>query len=197
MRAYHDEIVDNVVAYIAQRYYDETQKYIPQMILYKVLAFFDFACLKKYGRPCTELVYNALEMGPVPYELYNDVRKGVNYKTECSYDDEHILRTFIATSTPNMDYISVNEKKILDNIIDFVLKNKVYSKKISRLSHNLPAWKKAIQRGVNSTMDYGDAFDNLLGKSDDEKSLTEERYEFYKEMQELQDRLCVQNSRTI
>lgn len=196
MKAYHDETVDNVITYIAKRYYDKKNKYIPQMIMYKILAFFDFACLKSQGTPCTELVYNALEFGPVPLDLYNERIKGVGYKIKHSNDDSG-AKWFIPVKFPNMDYISENNKKLLDNIIDFIVDKNISANKASKLSHNLPAWQKARERGHNSVMDYADAFDNIFSKNESELTEIEKRYLMYKEVLNVQNRLSLQNKQTI
>lgn len=78
-RAYHRQIVGNVVAYIADRYFQEKKCLIDQMLLYQILAFFDFKCVTKLGKPCTELDFRARKVGPVPEELYNDKKKSKNH----------------------------------------------------------------------------------------------------------------------
>lgn len=70
MKAYHDQIVDNAVAYIAQQYKLATGRDIVQILMYKILALFDYQCLRETGEPCTELAYKAHERGPVPQQLY-------------------------------------------------------------------------------------------------------------------------------
>lgn len=68
-RAYHKQIVGNVIAYIADRYFKKTGRLIEQAELNEILALFDFTCVKEIGRPCTELTYIATENGPVAQEL--------------------------------------------------------------------------------------------------------------------------------
>lgn len=88
-RVYHKEIVGNVVAYIADRYFQKNNFFIYQMVMYKILAFFDFQCVIKHGKPCTELDFRARKMGPVPEELYNNS------------DFENALKDFFITIRDN------------------------------------------------------------------------------------------------
>lgn len=84
MRVFHNKIIDNTVSYIAKRYQDFYGEPINQMRMYKILALFDFECVKKIGRPCTELTYLALKKGPVPSELYNeDESKYKSFSSNC------------------------------------------------------------------------------------------------------------------
>lgn len=68
-RAYHKQIAGNVIAYIADRYFQKTGHLIEQSELSKMLALFDFTCVREIGRPCTELEFKAGKDEPVAQEL--------------------------------------------------------------------------------------------------------------------------------
>ncbi|MCR5124236.1 MAG: hypothetical protein K6B43_03470 [Treponema sp.] len=64
-----DNITENVVAYIAERYFSLTNKFIAQILMYKILALVDFRSVSEVGIPCTSLEYWADKRGPVPHAL--------------------------------------------------------------------------------------------------------------------------------
>lgn len=182
MQAYHNETVDNVVAYIAKRYYEEAGKYIVQMLMYKILALFDFQCVRELGLPCTELSYMALEMGPVPDELYNDKIKGTKYRVDYKENfDGHISKFYISVDEPDMNYVSKYEQEMLDSIIDEFVSKSITAKQASKLTHErIAAWRKTRKMKPNSIIDYGDEFDNLADKSEDDMTAAEIAYSQYR-----------------
>lgn len=182
MRAYHEETVDNVVTYIAKRYHEGTGKYIVQMLMYKILALLDFQCVKELGLPCTELSYRALEMGPVPDELYNNKTAGTKYivRHEENFSG-NITRLYIAIYDPDMGYISECEKAILDNILDEFISKSITAKQASQITHErIVAWRKTRETNPNGFIDYDDEFDNLAQKSEDEMTCAEREYTQYR-----------------
>ncbi|MEM1672551.1 MAG: DUF4065 domain-containing protein [Archaeoglobaceae archaeon] len=79
MLAFFLKKLPQVIAYFAKSHYQKTKKYLTQAQLYKYLAFLDYFAVKEMGRPVTGLRYIALEQGPVPEELYQDIKKGYSY----------------------------------------------------------------------------------------------------------------------
>ncbi|HTR80260.1 MAG TPA: Panacea domain-containing protein [Bacteroidota bacterium] len=60
----------------AMVYFASALKNPTKMMMYKVLAEFDFRHIEQTGLPVTNLEYEAWEMGPVPRELHNEITKG-------------------------------------------------------------------------------------------------------------------------
>ena len=183
MRAYHEEIIDNVVSYIAQRYYSAFHRNITQTLLFKVLALLDFRSLRQNGRPCLELTYSARERGPVPEQLYNrDLSAYKAFTVKEKKYDRYNTRYFISTKVPNLDYLSPSEIAILNGIIDQFISEKVNGSKASEITHKeIKAWKLAYDREPNSLMSYDDEFDNLENKDEGDMTIPELNYMKYRE----------------
>ncbi len=182
-RAYHRQIVGNVVAYIADRYFQEKNSLVYQMVMYKILAFFDFKCVAELGKPCTELDFRARKMGPVPEELYNDSDFENSLKEFFITIKDGSKKQYKCNCQPDLDYISPKEKEILDCVIDRFLTENIGAKKASDLSHEeIRAWQKAYDRTPNSQMLYADEFDrNVFSADEDELSLPEYTLKMYNE----------------
>lgn len=183
MRAYHKQIVDNVISYIAKKYQDCYSEPINQMKMYKILALFDFTSVKKFGRPCTELTYLALQKGPVPNELYNGDESIYEHFTTKRFDvNGKTYKYYISTIDPDLDYFSKKEITLLNEIIDYFIKNNLTSNEASDFTHTkISSWKKAWDRKPNSIMKYADEFDRLYEKKEEELSPEEERFIIYNE----------------
>ena len=164
-KAYHHEIVGNVIAYIAKRYHEHNGYNIYQMPMYKILALFDFQCVKKLGSPCLELDFRARRMGPVPEELYN------NKQFEDSFTEFKTIRSMTqdgqqrkpneCTCTPDLDYLSTDEQNILEESINRLID--CDAKEASEISHKfVKAWSAAFNRTPNSQMLYAEEFDRNI-----------------------------------
>ena len=182
-RAYHKEIVGNVIAYIADRYFQKNSYLIYQMVMYKILAFFDFQCVTEQGKPCTELDFRARKMGPVPEELYNNADFESSLKDFFITIKDNQKKQYKCVCKPDLDYISPKEKEILDSVIDRFLTENIDAKKASDLSHEeISAWKKAYDRTPNSQMLYADEFDkNIFTVDEEDLTLPEYTLKMYNE----------------
>lgn len=181
-RAYHKQIVGNVIAYIAKRYKEELGYEIHQMVMYKILALFDFTCVRMFGEPCTELDFRAKKMGPVPSELYKNPETEntfSEFKTVITKDNNgQEKKKYECACEPDLDYISEGEKKVLDKIINRFISEKISAKRASDISHQeIKAWKKAFDRSPDSQMLYAEEFDRNIF-STDENELTPQEYTF-------------------
>ena len=183
MRAYHNQIIDNAVSYIAKRYYDAFNEPINQMRMYKILSLFDYACVSQIGRPCTEFTYLALQMGPVPNELYNgDESIYSGFVTKRFDVNGKVYKYYISITEPDMDYFSAKERKILDEIIDEFIEKNLTTNQASDLTHKrIKAWKKAWAKNPNGKMSYSDEFDDIFSKDKDNLSPEEEHFLIYNE----------------
>jgi len=183
--AYKKEKIENAICFFASEYQKRANRHIPQTILYKMLAFFDFNVLKNTGKPSLELEYRAMKNGPVPIEIY-DNRK-IPYETECFKFIQTSPQNFIIESKkePDLDYFSDFELKIMAEIIIKYGHRKIPQKELSNLicddSHNeIKAWEIAWNRKENSKIEYDDVFDkNIFSKPDSELSGAEKTYLIY------------------
>lgn len=181
MRAYHKQIVENAISYIAKKYQEAFDEPINQMKMYKILSLFDFSCITQIGRPCTELNYIALKMGPVPNELYNGDESIYSTFTTKKFDVNGLVyKYYLSTIEPNMEYFSKKEIEILDGIIKNFIDNKLTTIQASELTHKtIKAWKKAWDRQNNSPMLYSDEFDDIFSKKESELTPIEEHFLIY------------------
>jgi len=186
MIAYREEKIKNAIGYFASEYQNRTQRDIPQTILYKMLAFFDFNVLKNTGKPALELEYMAMRNGPVPIRIYEN--RKILYETDCFKFIQTGPRNFVIKSKkePKLDYFSEYELKILEEIINRyghrIIPQKELSKKICDDSHaEIKAWQIAWDIGENSIIDYDYVFDeNLSSKPKSDLTTAENTYLIYK-----------------
>lgn len=90
--------------------------------VFKILYFSDRKYLHEYGRPITGDTYIAMEAGPVPSKVYDicKIVRGDSYCTDdelsklLSVEDWMYLKT---REKADMDKISPNEKKVIDDCI--------------------------------------------------------------------------------
>lgn len=67
--------IQNAIAFLAEKFKEKAGRPISQTFLYKLLAYVDFTSLKKYGIPTLGLKYVAMDRGPVPIEIYNEIKE--------------------------------------------------------------------------------------------------------------------------
>lgn len=184
MIAYKTEKRNNAICFFAQEVYKLRKQYLPQTLLYKLLAFLDFSSIEKLGKPALELGYRAYKNGPVPVGIYNN-REG--YKTDCFKFEKRGTNRFVVISTKeaDLDYFSEFEIEIMNYLLDKYIKNNLDMKKIidkiCEDSHNdIKAWKVAYDRKKNSGINYSDTFEEIDKKEDDKLSIQEERFLVYR-----------------
>lgn len=164
MIPYQKEKLENAVCFFAAEHYKKTHHRLYQTFLYKYLALFDFGYLKTYGKPALELTYKAMQMGPVPKELYE------------SRDDPHLSNIFkfikdeenhivvVASKKPNLDYFSKREIDMMKELIEIYGQSYITSGLMSDASHEvILAWKRTWEKHRNAIIDFslefpGDVF---------------------------------------
>ena len=82
MIPYRNEKIQSAVAFFAKQHYKKTKRLLYQTYLYKYLAFLDFLSLRETGIPALGLVYSAMDLGPVPIEIYGN-KKARHSKKIC------------------------------------------------------------------------------------------------------------------
>ncbi|MBO4640655.1 MAG: SocA family protein [Treponema sp.] len=176
---YNKQIVENAVGYVAKLYWKKTNKHIDQVILYKILAFSDFECVRNTGRPLTSLNYYAEKMGPVPHTLKN--LKSEVYNKTISNENSG-MPVFICLKEPNLDLFSDYELNILDKYVSRAVNEKWTAETASELSHKeIKAWQIAIDNNYpHKLMNYADEFGpDFKNKKETERTSAEQNYAMY------------------
>jgi uncharacterized phage-associated protein len=130
MIVYKKEKLNNAICYFVSEHYRRTGRYLSQTILYKFLAFLDFKTLEKTGKPALELEYKALERGPVPHRIYNNIEK---YEKKGCFTFSRPGNTVIVIPgdrPPDFDYFSETEADIMQGLVDKYSKRGIDQKKI-------------------------------------------------------------------
>ena len=179
MRAYSKEILENVIAYIAQEYPKTAKKELYQTMLYKILALYDFRILRETGRPSLDLKYLAMDHGPVPKELFSNWDKcGFQKVSHASKIDKVSGKeqiTISAVEEPDLDYISEYEKEILDELLGRYARPSVNTAQVSRIAHKeIKSWDKKYKENPNAVIDKLDEFPGVLEKEENKLSYIEE-----------------------
>ncbi len=175
MIPYQKEKIDNAICYFAKEYKTKARRYLPQTMLYKLLAFLDMESVKEIGMPVLGLDYLAMERGPVPPEIYNKKQETALYKFVPVGDKKYDV---ICKGKPNLDYFSDYELEKMERLIFIHANAAVNTKLTSQASHDeLPAWKKAYKKKPDSKIDFEDMFEeNLKDKSPEKLSAAEEHF---------------------
>lgn len=186
MIAYKTEKINNAICFFAQEVYKLRKQYLPQTLLYKLLAFLDFFSIEKLGTPALELKYRAYKKGPVPVGIYN---KREGYQAGCFKFEKRGTSRFIIISTKeaDLDYFSEFEIEIMNYLLDKYIKNNLDMKKIidniCEDSHDdIKAWKVAYDRKKNGRIDYSDTFGEIDKKESNNLSIQEERFLVYRSL---------------
>jgi len=184
MIAYKKEKTINAICFFTNEVYKRTGKYLPQTLLYKLLAFLDFSSVEKLGKPALELGYRAYKNGPVPVGIYNNRER---YQTDCFKFIKRGTNRFIVISTKeaDLDYFSEFEIETMNYLVNKYIRNNLSMKKIidniCEDSHNeIKAWKVAYNRKKNSRIDYSDTFGEIDKKESNKLSIQEERFLVYR-----------------
>lgn len=186
MKAYHAQIVENAVAYIAQQYHHLTGRHIVQILMYKILALFDFQCLRETGEPCTELLYKAHKRGPVPQQLYAEWKDTGLVEKRPARVNGHSAKIFVCRGTPDMDYFSEYERDLLDAIIWRAVDEHWTAQRASQISHDeIRAWSEGRKRS-GFRMLFSDEFEGIYEKEPSQLTFAEQNFLLYSECADAQ-----------
>ena len=134
-------------------YFVGNTKYCHTLKLFKLLNFLDFEHYRQTGRSVTGLSYKAYPNGPVPPELYNDIKQESEEKTSAlgvkeTFDEmnEVLKREFTVKNDFDKTYFTPRELEIMDRLVFFFAE--VKSDVMSAYSHDpkLP-WGKIYRKG--------------------------------------------------
>lgn len=153
------------------------------MYVYKFLAFVDFYSVKERGRPVFGLKYVALKNGPVPSDLYEEIKNISIAETYPYYKviAEGKTKKFYPLEGKELDlsYFAKAELKIIDKVIYILIDASLNSSHYSEASHQgIKAWRKAYEDGEGTPMNYEDEIEDEFLK---------EVLEGYKEVEAIKE----------
>ena len=189
MIIYREQKIENAIAYFASEYYRRKGYASTQMWVYKFLALLDFRILKKTGTPCLGLDYSAMERGPVPIQLYEEVNeKQAFVKGKVCFQSD-VGRVYITnTEEPDLDFFSDAELSEMDALLEEIAQPGMKIDDVIKKTHKeIRSWRIAWNRAQDEhknimPMDYADEFHSIAEKPEEELSPEEERFLCYKGM---------------
>ena len=147
-------------------YFSANVKHPYKLKIFKLLYFLDFYHIKQKGVPVTNLKYYAWEMGPVPKDLYYEIKNGLLPDANESIkiipkqlSDDKEAYEFKAKKPININIFTPREKQIMDNLI-YIFKDAT-AKDMSEITHlkNTPWYKTRKEKGDGEFIDYELAID--------------------------------------
>ncbi|MFZ4439547.1 MAG: Panacea domain-containing protein [Syntrophales bacterium] len=176
MIPYQKEKLENAVCYFAKEHASHTRHRLYQTFLYKYLALFDFGYLRAYGKPALGLTYQAMQMGPVPKELYD--RRDDKDLSKCFafQKDESGHLAVVAKTTPNLDYFSKREIELMNQIVETYAAGYVTAAIMSDASHQeIRAWQHTWKCAPNTVIDFAREFPgDVINKPEHQLTFPEE-----------------------
>ncbi len=153
------------IGYFVKEYYKKVKRFPYQMHIYKFLAFVDFYSVKERGKPIFGLNYIALKNGPVPPDLYEEMKRVKNIKLYPYYkviaEDNKKKFAPLENKKLNLDYFAKNELKIIDKVLYILIEESLNTFHYSEASHQkIKAWRKAFAKGQGTPMKYEDEITN-------------------------------------
>ena len=180
MIPYRKEKIRNAIVFFAKEHRKKTRKPLYQTYLYKYLAFLDFISLREIGRPALELIYKAMQRGPVPIEIYEKKVDTPLYR----FVKDRFGEFVVAKKKPNMDFFSSYEIELMHRLIEIYAIRWMTTDVMSDASHeDISAWRRTYYQKPNTIIDYTLEFNgDLLTKREDELTYPEEVYLTHKAM---------------
>jgi len=180
MIPYKYEKIQNAVCFFANAHFKKTKKPLYQTYLYKYLAFLDFYSLRETGRPVLEMVYQAMERGPVPMEIYGNKIDTKTFK----FVKDKIGEFIVSPAKPCMEYFSQYEIELMDRLVEIFATQWITTKIMSDASHeDILAWKRTWHKNPNAIIDYALEFnEDLFMKDESELTYPESIFLMYKAM---------------
>ena len=173
LNLYKQKIINSIL------YFSKQVKHPSKLKIFKLLYFLDFKHFKETGRSVTNYKYYAWEHGPVPKELFDELKDEISEefknfftlrKTQISDEIEKI--EFIPKQKPDFEIFTPRELRIMDELI--LIFRDTSPKQMSEISHlhNTPWDRTKKEKGMNEEIDY-------LLSIDSDSPLTVEEAEFY------------------
>ncbi|ACX76283.1 conserved hypothetical protein [Fibrobacter succinogenes subsp. succinogenes S85] len=127
--------------------------------IFKILWFADLYHLKKYGRTVTGDTYIAMNNGPVPSVLYDEMKFTPSEGDAFRRFDKGSEKGFVVPlKTVNSDFLSESDIEALSYSFD-LYKDKSFDE-LTRLSHQ-HAWNSAQKSGMNTSIRIDEILDEI------------------------------------
>lgn len=164
-------------------------KHPSRVKMFKLLYFFDFLHFKETGRPVTNQNYYAWKFGPVPKDLWEELKEGrlpndfkpyLSIEPYVTEDDKQGFN-FKAKKNPDLSVFAPREQKILDKLA-FIFEDATPTQ-MSELSHlkNAPWDRTRQEKGDGALIDYLLALDkDALVTEEEAREIQKERDEVFK-----------------
>jgi uncharacterized phage-associated protein len=184
--------IENAICFFANEHKKRTKRDLPQTALYKYLAFLDFWSLENTGKPALGLTYKAMQRGPVPVELYNNIS---SYSSELFIAKPGAPGTnsifIIPKKQPDLDEFSGNELRQMRILIETYAEPWITTAHISDASHErLLAWQRAFAEQPNSVIDLKLHFPgDIEAKKQEDLTPEEDSFIVYKALSGLHGNL--------
>lgn len=130
-------------------YFVQNTKFVGTVKLFKLLYFFDFEHYRQAGRSVTGLDYYAMQNGPVPCALLDEIKAGFskNNKIVAVEEKPHGGREFRALKDFKSSYFTPRELEIMETLVKLFVNEKA-NKMISYSHHPDLPWKKVFRNGA-------------------------------------------------
>jgi uncharacterized phage-associated protein len=170
-------------------YFSKNTRVCGKTKLFKLLYFLDFIHFRETGKSVTGLDYYAWDKGPVPQDLFHELKQPDKDLEETvillkkSADEDDRLCRVIAKKPFDANFFSRREMKIMKNL-SFIFKDAL-AKDMVEITHLTGApWDKTIkEKGPGKKIDYSLAVDGSKGSLSWEE--IEERISEVKEVAQI------------
>ena len=157
-------------------YFSSSVQHPTKVMLYKMLAQFDYRHYKATGMPATGLEYETWEMGDVPAEFHKEITRGndvvlPDFMKDALYVTKEIFEkvdgtqgkefTFKSRRKPNFDVFTPRQITILNEVIDIFKECPAWMASVASHERNTPWYRTKISKGMNEKIDLIESADLL------------------------------------
>jgi len=174
MIAYQKERKENAICFFADEFRKTARKNLPSMGLYKLLAFMDHWGVKNTGKPVFDFTYKAMQMGPVPMELYGQ-RSTIKSSLFSFLSKGEERFDVVSKGSPDLDFFSDKELGEMERLVAIFGDKSMTTLLMSEASHkDITAWNRTFRQKPNAVIDFGLTFLGDIYSKNEEKLTPEE-----------------------
>lgn len=157
------ERLENAISYFSHEHKRRSGEPLTSLRLYKYIGLMEHWGFSTHGKPVFDLTFKAMQMGPVPIEVY-DKRKAWNtplfqfvpykfFKPDAQFDGAW---TVMPKGKPDLGFFSKQEIVEMDRLLEIFAQKGISSQDMSDASHDVvTAWKKTWKVNQNGIIDWG------------------------------------------